>query len=327
MAIHLQHQKRKTLFCVTIQELTDCVREGRVITKQVTPSRVKAITHSLFMNAEKQQLFFSPMVANLESGNLEHWVDGKISIIDGSHRLKAFQHLAEIMEKSILSERKGRAKIGWNIYYLMQNCRIPIQIYEGLSEKEQSQLYIDLHKKKMTRSNKILLSKDTYINWISNYLFKVDAEGGNEGTKKAMSLSQLKKIVNIFVTGKLIQGDKNASFKPCLRREEYVQLIHYWKNTLNEMCARNTTLSSLCDHFTNIVAIAQFVNHKYENASCAEREQILQERMGGLEKMETRFQVWELFEAMEAEVSRMDKQLNLLNLIGCDDERGNKESL
>lgn len=241
MVIHIEYESRKTLICVTLKELTDSFREGRVMTKRVIPSRVSTIKRLLVENANLQPFYFSPIIAHMENGVLEHELNGKITIIDGTQRVHAFVDLAMLMEKNIHSMINHEADIAWKNYYLMENWRIPILIFEGLSKTEQHNFSVECYK---NNPYPMFISKEQQIDSISNNVIELDE--GDFFTTKTMSLTQLKQIVSIFVTGKLMGKVKDANFIPVLHREEYVQLIHYWMKRLNEICIKNPSFKSFC---------------------------------------------------------------------------------
>jgi DNA sulfur modification protein DndB len=301
------------MFCATVRELTTGVTRGKVNFREVNHPQVRAIKRYIFDSAEKEQVYFTPLVANLEERELEDGLNGKISIIDGSHRLKAFMQL-EMMMKEINSDNEDEVKKGYKLLTLLNNTKLCIQVFEGFSSEEKDQLYIDLNTKgkKVSLSKRIAYDSRNHINQITNHVLRLNEQlqiAGVEleksaiirpGNTKLLSLTQLRQIIGIFLTGKLMHSTAEFKLKLPLKSEQYIRLIDVWLDELFTLCPAAVIgdyHESMLASYPLLISVAFYVNQGHVSASYEKRENTIRERMAHLKELDLNREnsVWERF--------------------------------
>lgn len=232
-------QARQALILYTIEELGEMLREGRIITREPNKLQVRAIRKYVRDNIMSGDIYFPPLVAAGELGNGN---PQSFHLIDGVNVLHALTSLNVIIDKSLKSPVIEEKEMGLHLLNVLDEVKVAIQILDGLSEEEQGQLYIDLnsHGKKVALSKKIAYDSRNIINIITNDLLRTNESlqiAGIEhertvivrpNNKQFLSLSQLRGIVCIFITGKVTSTRVlNVHVNENLL-EERLSLVHLW---------------------------------------------------------------------------------------------------
>lgn len=146
---------RQNHFYISINELVNRVLRGKIRLRETSQPHVVSIKNYILNNLENNEVHIPPLVGHLEYGSL--CFKGEISIIDGSHRLKAFVQLHQFAIYSIARKDEQERERALQVLEIFDHTVIPIQLYEGLTVEEQQQFYLDLHSfRKQTSGEKQL---------------------------------------------------------------------------------------------------------------------------------------------------------------------------
>ncbi|XJZ26996.1 DNA sulfur modification protein DndB [Bacillota bacterium Lsc_1132] len=296
MITHEVFSKRQTVAVYSIQELTSLIEKEKVILREVNKLHVRALKKYLLENVSSEQIYFPPIVANAESLSPNQDKPDQFIIVDGTQRLKALCLLEEMAYKAIRSDNDEEIKIGYKLLYFFQHSAVSVLIFAGLTASECDQLYIDLNTKgkKVALSKRISFDSRSGLNTITNQVLKTNCQlkiAGVEDEKRAvvrpknknlLSLTQLRQIVGIFLTGKMVYRTTEDSFQPYLQGEEYVRLLNTWFDELfacypaerigdfRESMIANTPL---------LMSIAYYANKGLEKYPFIERKNEMLQRM------------------------------------------------
>ena len=301
MMIHNVFTKKQTMITMSIRELVKRVTEGTIVLREVSQHHVRAIKRYIFDNAQKGQIYFPPIVAHLDEGNLQDGADGVLSIIDGSHRIKAFIQTEELVHKAVNSENEEEMKKGYKLLYLLDNTQMALQIFEGFTLEEKDQLYIDLNTKgkKVSLSKRISYDSRNHINQITNMVLQINKGLQTAGVemekaaiirpsnKKLLSLTQLRQIVGIFLTGKIQHSTAELTCKVPLESKEYIDLITIWFEELFAICPASMIgdyHESMLAGYPLLVSIALYANEGFVHSSFEKRKKSL---IGKMETLKT----------------------------------------
>ncbi|MCM3585007.1 hypothetical protein M3182_04505 [Mesobacillus maritimus] len=130
---------------IPVPELTHLFSEGKIKLREVCPAHVKSLKHYILNNLEQQQVFLSPLIAHVDEGNVHEWKKENLSMIDGSHRIKAIVQLNEILKLKSQGEDLYQKREREALLNILEDSAIPIQLYSGLPLKNQNQLYLDIN--------------------------------------------------------------------------------------------------------------------------------------------------------------------------------------
>lgn len=134
--------KKQGLYLVSLSSLIQRVQERTIILREVNPCHVRNFKQYILSYDEKQPLYIPPLIGHLDEGELKDGFDGKISMIEGSHRLKGFAQLFETLEKKKNVQETETAS---SLLTMLKHTMITMQLYEGLQDEERDQLYVHLH--------------------------------------------------------------------------------------------------------------------------------------------------------------------------------------
>lgn len=312
MIVNDVFSKRQSIATYTIEELSTLIKNGQVKLREVNKLHVRAIKKYILENVLTEQIYFPPIVANVACLG-----DGKpleFTIIDGNQRLKAFCQIEEMGCRTAKSDMEEEMKKGYKLLQFAQNTEVAIQLFENLSQQEADQLFIDLNTKgkKVTLSKRIAFDSRKELNKITNSLLKTNKQlkmAGVEIEKRAMirptnknflSLSQLRLIVAVFLTGRMVHRTAEDRYNTYMDAKEYSQLINCWFTELFKMYPPEQigdyNKSMLASH-PLLVSIAYYANKGLEKYSFAERRQELINRMRMLKEVDWNSQnpVWRTF--------------------------------
>jgi len=303
MIVHDIFTKRQTIVTYTINELKQMYDDGTLKLKEVQQHQVREIKKYITENAAGGQIFFPPLVANAEVGALlKDRKPTQLSIVDGTQRIKAFLQLEEFIAKALKSDNPVESRQGFKLKYVLCNTELALQLFEGLSQKEEDQLYIDLNTKgkKVSLSKRIAYDSRNEINRITNQVLQRNhqlIEAGVEmekraiirpSNKKLLSLSQLRRLVDIFLAGETGKKADEIKNKLNLNTEEFIQIINCWFLQLFELYPANrignyheTILAS----FTMLESLAIYANKGLEHELFEKRQKTMTARMMNVHKI------------------------------------------
>ncbi|MGM0901807.1 MAG: hypothetical protein ACQEXB_12025 [Bacillota bacterium] len=134
---------RQDIFYILMNELITRVVGGKIRLREISQPHVVSIKNYILTNLENKNVHIPPLVGHLEHGSL--CFEGNISIIDGSHRLKACVQLQQLAINTI--DRKGELERqkAFQVLDVFEHTNLPIQLHEGLTVEEQHQYYLDLN--------------------------------------------------------------------------------------------------------------------------------------------------------------------------------------
>jgi len=116
---------------------------GRIRLRETSQPHVKSIKDYILSNLETKHMLLAPLVGHQEDGSFQ--CDGDISVIDGSHRLKAYVQLKQLALRTIHRKEEHDRREAFRILELLETTHLPFQLFEGLTIEEQHQLYLDLN--------------------------------------------------------------------------------------------------------------------------------------------------------------------------------------
>lgn len=302
MIINQIFTKRQSTSTYSILELSRLIKDGKITLREVNILHVRALKKYILENTNTEQIYFPPLVANVIEGSLNNGKPMEFTIIDGSNRLKAFCQMEEMGYKSIMSDKETDIKRGYKLLQFLENTELAVLFFEGLSHKEVDQLYIDLNTKgkKVALSKRIAFDSRNELNQITNKVLNTNGKlklAGVEiekravvrpNNKKLLSLSQLRQMVAIFLTGRMIYRTADEGYEAYMEEKEYIKLVNIWFDELftlyppeqigdfgESMLANNPLLSS----------IAYYVNKGMEKKNFEARKLELQQRMKQLKEV------------------------------------------
>lgn len=136
---------KQDMVYIPLNELITRVLRGRIRLREINQPHVKVIKTYILSNLENKKVFLPPLVGHLEHGSIAQCLDGEISIIDGSHRLKAYVQIHQLALKTIHRMDEHERNKAFQILEVFKNSILPIQLHEGLTIEEQHQFYLDLN--------------------------------------------------------------------------------------------------------------------------------------------------------------------------------------
>ncbi len=314
MITHDVFSKKQTVAVYSIQELSSLIENGKVTLREVNKLQVRALKKYLLENVSSEQIYFPPIVANAENLNVEEEKPDQFAVVDGTQRLKALCLLEEMAQKAIMSDKDEDVKIGYKLLSFFHHSAVSILIFAGLGKAEVDQLYIDLNTKgkKVALSKRISFDSRSGLNLITNKVLKTNRQLNIAGVeiekravirpknKKLLSLTQLRQIVGIFLTGKMVYRVTEENFSPYLQPEEYIHLLNTWFNELFA-CFPVERIGdfevSMIANTPLLMSMAYYANKGLEKDSFAERKKEMLNRMKPLRKVnwERTNPIWQQF--------------------------------
>ncbi|MGE6375952.1 DNA sulfur modification protein DndB [Peribacillus muralis] len=295
-------RKRRTIVSYSIMELVDMYRDGQITTRDTNQLRVRSIKNYLLENALTNQIYLPPLVANCREGNLTLTEAARLTMIDGSQRIAAFAQLEDSILKA-LKQDEEKVKQAYKLDSLMKDSSIAVQVFEGLTAAEESQLYLDLNLKgkKVALSKRISFDSRNNLNVITNQVLHTHQDLKTAGVelekrsinrpanKNLLSLSQLRQVIGIFMTGRVyVNIEEKVSSCP-LENSEYITLVHLYFNELFEMFPPERMgdhTQCMLASYPLFVAVALYANDQMENQLFEQRKQLISTRMSKLKAVE-----------------------------------------
>ncbi|UOE53553.1 DNA sulfur modification protein DndB [Cytobacillus oceanisediminis] len=314
MIVHDIFSKRQSFITLSVSELVRMHKDGRLILRDTNQLQVRRIKKYIFSNAAGGEIYLPPLVAAVKEGTLGGEIPDSLSIVDGSHRMKALLQLEDQIFMSMKSEKDEEIKNAYHLQYLLEKTEVAIQVLEGLSTEDENQLFIDLNTKgkQVALSKRIAYDSRNSLNGITNRILQSNAQLISAGVetekraiirpanKKFLSLSQLRLLVATFLAGKLLSRPEEWKEDAGAEDETYMDIVNLWLEKLFTFHPPNrigyyheTMLAS----FPLIQAIALYVNKEWENQSLSAKKQSLTERMDSIKGLDwsTGNQEWRRF--------------------------------
>lgn len=295
--------KKRSMTYFSIEELINLVRNGQIQLRDTDQTRIRSIRNYLLENALTENIYIPPLIMNLEEGKINDSATMKLAIIDGSQRMKAFVQLEDSIFKALKSFDDTKVEQAYKLKYLIKETHIALQVFENLSEAEAAQLYLDvnLKGKKVALSKRISFDSRNHLNVITNQVLQshsnlkiagVELEKHNivrPKNKNLVSLSQLRQIVGIFITGHFATNIEDKIKTTYLQNGEYIQLIHLWLDQLFKLCPPEEIgdyHQSMLASYPILIAVAQFANDQMENQPFTNRHEWIVKRMTSLQDVD-----------------------------------------
>lgn len=308
----------------TVKELVAMLAEGRLKVREKNQLQVRKIRNYIFDNVLTDGIYLPPLVAYMEEGKLE---DGKplcLTIIDGTQRILALSQTNSMIVHRIHSDVDEERKQGLKLLQSLNNAALAIQIFEGLEANEADQLYIDLNtkSKKVSLSKRIAYDSRSEINRITNTILMDNLQlkrAGVEEEKRAVmrpnnknlvSLSQLRQIVGLFITGKAISSSLVQENLFTLNGEENSELITLWFKELFKLHPVETIGDyevSMLASFPLLYSLANYAIRDMEELGFEEKKAELLRRMDNLQTVDWHpaNKIWRTFKGSERGRQRM----------------------
>ncbi|MBO0998463.1 hypothetical protein IOC57_11990 [Bacillus sp. SD075] len=297
-------RKRRTMVSYSIIELVHMYRNGQIATREINQLRVRSIKNYLLDNAVTKNIYLPPLVANSREGTgiTPNGKPIELSIIDGTQRIAAFAQLENSILKALKKDEE-KVKQAYELDSLMKDSSIALQVFEGLTQAEESQLYLDLNLKgkKVALSKRISFDSRNKLNVITNQVLHTHQSLKSAGVelekrsinrpanKNLLSLSQLRQVIGIFMTGKAhVNIEEKVSYNP-LSNSEYITLIHLYFNELFDLYPAQLMgdyTKCMLASYPLFVAVALYANDKMENQHIEQRKQLISTRMSKLNEVD-----------------------------------------
>jgi hypothetical protein len=283
--------KRQSIQSYRIDTLEKMYLEGRLKLREINNLQVRQIRRYILENAREEKIYFPPIVAYKKEGD----VSDTLYVIDGNQRVKAFTQLYEFAFNKLGSDDQKEEENATSLLDLIRNTEIAIQVFEGLSEKEADQMYVDFNTKgkKVALSKRIAFDSRSQINQITNKVLQQNTvlqQAGIEmekravirpANKKFLSLSQLRQIVTVFLTGKMTV-DQNKSIELSMETEQYLELIRTWLHELFDLYPAESIgdyEDSMLASFPLVMAVVLYALSDTEEMSFEEKKSTIITRM------------------------------------------------
>ncbi|TAA72847.1 DNA sulfur modification protein DndB [Planococcus salinarum] len=316
--------KKQTIINYPIKELVTMLAEGRLKVREKNQLQIRKIRNYIFDNVLTDQIYFPPLVAYLEEGKLEDGKPHQLTIIDGTQRILALSQTNSMIVHRIHSEVDQERKQGLKLLQSLNNAALAVQIFEGLGANEADQLYIDLNTKgkKVSLSKRIAYDSRNEINRITNEIL-IDNDqlkgAGVEEEKRAVirpnnknfvSLSQLRQLVGLFITGKTISSSLVQENLFTLNGEENIELINLWFKELFKLHPVETIgeyEECMLASFPLLYSLATYAIGDMEELSFKEKRVELLRRMEKLRGIDWRpsNKIWRTFKGSERGSKRL----------------------
>jgi DNA sulfur modification protein DndB len=135
--------QKQDSFYISMNEIITRILRGKIRLREISQPHVGSIKNYILTNLENKEVHIRPLVGHLEHGNL--WDEGDISIIDGSHRLRAYVQLQQLAINTIERKDEQERAQALQVLGVFKQTVLPIQLHEGLTVEEQHQYYLELN--------------------------------------------------------------------------------------------------------------------------------------------------------------------------------------
>ncbi|MCH7320660.1 hypothetical protein LZ480_02065 [Solibacillus sp. MA9] len=306
MFIHSVFNKKQTFLFYSIEEFLHMAQLNNLKLRNTNPTHVNKIRKYVVDNFMKESIYFPPIVACLEAGEtIQTEKPMQLTVIDGSSRIKALTDFDHMILKLISDDDEKNQRKGFFLKYRLKEMKIAVQIFEGLSEEEINQLYIDMNSKgkKVALSKRISHDSRDAINVATNKLMAshkglnlagIEVERASvirPNNQKFLSLAQLRTIVILFITGTTSIRNVNLDNYGQREFDEVFDLLCIWFDELFALHPAETVgdyHQTMLASFSMIYAIVHYVNFELNDVPIKKRELILRKRMKALHSIDWR---------------------------------------
>ncbi|MER2108110.1 MAG: DNA sulfur modification protein DndB [Solibacillus sp.] len=290
----------------SIAQLIDMYDKQLLVLRSTEMRHVRKIRSYIIEQFGAGNVFFPPIVASEN--------DGILYVIDGSSRLKAAFEIPALIEKMELSMDHKELEVGIQLRLSLQNVRLGFQVHHNLDERTCDQLFIDHNTKgkKVALSKRIAYDSRNAINVVTNEILQqhtalllagVEQEKvslNRPKNKKFVSLSQLRTIVALFVTGKENVNMTQANEIDQASLDVRFPLIMAW---LDEVFSLEPPQNigdyqmSILANFTVVRSLAYYALVGEKDVPKEQKEYYIRQRMQALKHIswESRQVLWEQF--------------------------------
>lgn len=314
MLVNRVFSKQQAIVTYSITELLDMMKLGDLNVRTINQAQVRALKKYVFENMPTNEIYFPPIVAYIEQGTLKDERPMKLNVIDGTQRVMALVQMEEMIFKAIRSENETEVKTGYLLLHQLDEVKIAVQVFSGLSASEADQLYIDLNTKgkKVAISKRIAFDSRDGVNQITNYIMNSNEllkQAGVEtekrsinrpNNKKLLSLSQLRQLVGIFLTGKIVDRVPEIPKDAQLNPEECIELLQIWLNELFKLYSPQSIGNyeeSMLASFPLLKSVAIYASRQLDHEPMEKKKELVRNRMKALKKINWRREnpVWKEF--------------------------------
>lgn len=135
----------------------------RDVQRDIAPERVSAISKYIQSGIEGEDIFFAPMIFSSrgkgvydeETSEFRLNMNDKLVILDGQHRIKAFEHLKNRIEAMLTQKPQDRDLI--EFFDNLESFPLTVQIYSNLDLVKERQLFTDVNTKSSAVNNTLLI--------------------------------------------------------------------------------------------------------------------------------------------------------------------------
>lgn len=315
MIIEQVFEKKQMMVSYTLNELTEMLAEGRLFLREVNKGQVLQIRRYVVDNILEEQIYMPPIIAMLPSGALHDGKPTELKIIDGTQRMKALTNLHSATDRMTNSDDSLEQKKGFALFYMLDQVQVAVQVFEGLTQKEADQLYIDLNTKgkKVSLSKRISFDSRDEVNRTTNRILESHEQLKTAGVelekiavvrpknKNLLSLSQLRRIVSFFITGKFSERQIAITNEHRAKTEEHIEVIHTWFDELFTLYPAKTIgdyEKSMLGSYPLLSALARYAYEGLEEERFETKKRTIEYRMRRLSHIDwSRDQeVWKTFD-------------------------------
>ncbi|WP_144036113.1 DNA sulfur modification protein DndB [Sporosarcina koreensis] len=288
--------KKQGIAVYRLDELIDRLEDERIETRHETNPQITLIRRYMLDNLASGQVYFPPLVARVPEGALADGRPDRFAVIDGTQRLRAMGQLRPFITRLIGSDVPGDHAKGYLMNKMLDKIYISVQLFEGFTDEEADQLYIDLNTKgkKVSLSKRIAYDSRNELNKITNLLVRTHKglqTAGIEQEKlsihrprnvKLVSLSQLRRLVGYFMTGQGVNAKPSMQQETVVNAEEYLDVIGHW---LDELFALHPAVSignyevSMLANYSLLAAVAEYAYEGLHDAFPIQKKDVILERM------------------------------------------------
>lgn len=292
--------KKQTIINYTVKELVAMLADGRLVVRDRNKLQIRKIRSYIIDNVLTEQVYLPPLVAYIEEGSLSEGKPKGLTIIDGTQRMVALSQTNSLIIHKIHSDDNLERQQGHKLLHSLNDTELAVQVFEGLGANEADQLYIDLNTKgkKVSLSKRIAYDSRNEINRITNEILMDNEElkaAGVEEEKRAVirpnnknfvSLSQLRQIVGLFITGRTISSSLVQENLFTLDSAENIELINLFFRELFKLHPADTIgdyEECMLAGYPLLYSLANYAIKDMEEMSFEEKKEALLQRMKKLQ--------------------------------------------
>ncbi|ALP38133.1 hypothetical protein ASL14_20085 [Paenibacillus sp. IHB B 3084] len=302
-----------------VKDLLRYVAENKVIFFDVSQTRIRTIRNYIVDNILNNEIYLPPLVIarNSEVVKENNTLSDRITIIDGNGRLLALSQISTVIDQKQKSLDPKELDQSESLRVFVNESSVALQIYEGLDHEEIMQAYVDFNTKgkKVALSKLIAYDSRNEINRISNDVLEqntdlVKAKVERElkslikpNNKSFLNLSQLRKLIAIFLTSELKSELPKGNIKNKLNYEENIELINLWFEFLFKLHPPDTIGNyhkTMLASFPLLQALAYYAILGTKHMNFESKLKTVQERMSKLDviNFSPDQEQWELFKGI-----------------------------